>query len=323
MWSVSLFWSVAADIFDSESAKRLFGPIAAAGTVGAIASSLLASQMSGRLGVVGLWIAAAIVLQIGLLMGLRLESTANQLVVRRFAQLRENSGFNWTGGLDGVLREVLGPIVKDLFTSPYLLGITVYICLIALGGTTVYSLLNYEVGLSFKESADRVSFFAGLNLGVQLVTVVLQSLLSASLLRTWGVGRTLMLLPLAYLSIFALLGWRLNLTMVSAGFVLASSLAYGLTVPARELLFTVVDKSAKYRTKAVIDTVLFRSFDFLASLGVELSLKQQYLFGYLLGLVAISSAWCGLGYWLGKEQQKKAAELEAVAESRESKSDQN
>jgi len=68
---------------------------------------------------------------------------------------------------------------------------------------------------------------------------------------------------------------------------------------------------------------LFRSFDFLASLGVELSLKQQYLFGYLLGLVAISSAWCGLGYWLGKKQQKKAAELEAVAESRESKSDQN
>jgi len=62
MWSVSLFWSVAADIFDSESAKRVFGPIAAAGTVGAIASSLLASQMSGRLGVVGLWIAAAIVL---------------------------------------------------------------------------------------------------------------------------------------------------------------------------------------------------------------------------------------------------------------------
>ena len=321
MWSVSLFWSVAADIFDSESAKRLFGPIAAAGTVGAIASSLLASQLSGRLGVVGLWIAAAIVLQVGLLLGLQLEKIANQLLIQRFAQAKEKAGFDWTGGLDGVLRELLWPIVKDLFTSPYLLGITVYICLIALGGTTVYSLLNYEVGLSFKESADRVSFFAGLNLGVQLVTVLLQSLLSASLLRSWGVGRTLMLLPLAYLLIFALLGWQLNLTMVAGGFVLASSLAYGLTVPARELLFTVVDKSAKYRTKTVIDTVLFRTFDYLASLGVELSLKQQYLFGYLLGLVAISSAWCSLGFWLGKKQQKKAADLESAAETQDSTSD--
>ena len=302
MWSVSLFWSVAADIFDSESAKRLFGPIAAAGTVGAIASSLLASQLSGRLGVVGLWIAAAIVLQVGLLLGLQLEKTANQSLIQRFAQAKEKAGFDWTGGLDGVLRELLWPIVKDLFTS-------------------LYSLLNYEVGLSFKESADRVSFFAGLNLGVQLVTVLLQSLLSASLLRSWGVGRTLMLLPLAYLLIFALLGWQLNLTMVAGGFVLASSLAYGLTVPARELLFTVVDKSAKYRTKTVIDTVLFRTFDYLASLGVELSLKQQYLFGYLLGLVAISSAWCSLGFWLGKKQQKKAADLESAAVMQDSTSD--
>ena len=255
------------------------------------------------------------------MLGLQLEKTANQSLIQRFAQAKEKAGFDWTGGLDGVLRELLWPIVKDLFTSPYLLGITVYICLIALGGTTVYSLLNYEVGLSFKESADRVSFFAGLNLGVQLVTVLLQSLLSASLLRSWGVGRTLMLLPLAYLLIFALLGWQLNLTMVAGGFVLASSLAYGLTVPARELLFTVVDKSAKYRTKTVIDTVLFRTFDYLASLGVELSLKQQYLFGYLLGLVAISSAWCSLGFWLGKKQQKKAADLESAAVMQDSTSD--
>ena len=74
-----------------------------------------------------------------------------------------------------------------------------------------------------------------------------------------------MLLPLAYVLIFGLFGWRLNLTLVTGAFILASSLAYGLTVPARELLFTVVDKSAKYRTKAVIDTVLFRSFDPLAA----------------------------------------------------------
>jgi AAA family ATP:ADP antiporter len=308
MWSVSLFWSVAADIFQSEAAKRLFGPIAAAGTTGAIASSLMASQLSGKLGVVGLWIAAAAVLQLAVLLGVKLEARATQLALVKIGVGRREAVGPPAGGWSGVLQEVLWPIVRDLYRSPYLLGTTAYICLVALAGTTVYSLLNQQVGLAITKPPERVAFFASVNLAVQLLTVVLQGVLSARLLSWWGVGRTLMLLPLAYVLIFGLFGWRLNLTLVTGAFILASSLAYGLTVPARELLFTVVDKSAKYRTKAVIDTVLFRSFDWLASVGIEQALKQQWLVGYLLGLVAVGVGWCGLGGWLGQRQQQQAEE---------------
>lgn len=306
MWSVSLFWSVAADIFPSETAKRLFGPISAAGTVGAIGASLLASQLSGRIGVVGLWLAAGMILQISVLLGVRLESQATRLVQPAARSRGNAAAVSWTGDWRGILRELLWPIVRDLLTSPYLSGTTIYICLIALAGTTVYSLVNQQVGLAISEPAERVSFFASANLAVQLVTVVLQSQLSARLLSQWGVGRTLMILPLTYALFFLLLGWRLNLTLVTVAFVSVSSLAYGLTVPARELLFTVVDQSAKYRTKAVIDTVLFRSFDWLASMGVDLALKQQWIAGYLLGLVAVGAGWSSLGAWLGRKQQALA-----------------
>ncbi|MFN6207975.1 MAG: MFS transporter [Planctomycetota bacterium] len=309
MWSVSLFWSVAADVFSSESAKRLFGLIAAAGTTGAIASSLLASQLSGRVGGVGLWIAAGLLLQLGVLLGLKLESKATALDPARTFRTRAEQGSVSNRSWSGVLEEVVWPIVRDLFRSAYLLGTTAYICLIALAGTTVYSLLNQQVGLAITEPTERVAFFAGCNLAVQLLTLVLQSLLSARLLSRWGVGRTLMLLPLTYGLIFALLGWQLNLALVAAAFIAASTLAYGLTVPARELLFTVVDKSAKYRTKAMIDTVLFRCFDWLASVGVEMAIKQQWLVGYLVALAAIATGWCGLGRWLGQKQQQRAALL--------------
>lgn len=311
MWSVSLFWSVAADVFSSDVAKRLFGPIAAAGTTGAIASSLIASQLAGRIGVVGLWVAAGLVLQLAVYLGSRLESRATSLASPKSTAGKDDSGTAKNGGWSGMLSEVVWPIARDLFRSPYLLGTTVYVCLIALAGTTVYSLLNQQVGLSIAEPEKRVAFFAGVNLAVQLVTVIFQGVLSAHLLNRWGVGRTLMLLPLAYALIFGLLGWRLNLTLVAGSFIAASSLAYGLTVPARELLFTVVDKSAKYRTKAVIDTVLFRSFDWLASVGVEQALKQQYLVGYLFGLVALGAGWCGLGGWLGRRQQQQAEQQTA------------
>lgn len=321
MWSVSLFWSVAADVFQSDVAKRLFGPIAAAGTTGAIASSLIASQLAERIGVVGLWIAAGLVLQLAVFLGIGLESRATQLASPKFSERKisvkkSEAVATRDGGWSGVLGEVVWPIVRDLFRSTYLLGTTAYICLIALAGTTVYSLLNQQVGLSIAEPAKRVAFFAGVNLAVQVVTVVFQGVLSAHLLNRWGVGRTLMLLPLAYALIFGLLGWRLNLPLVAGCFIVASSLAYGLTVPARELLFTVVGKSAKYRTKAVIDTVLFRSFDWLASLGVELALKQQWLTGYLFGLVAVGAGWCSLGSWLGWRQQQQA-EQQAGEESAE------
>lgn len=306
MWSVSLFWSVAADVFSSESAKRLFGPIAAAGTTGAIGASLLASQFSGRLGVVGLWVAAACVLQLSVWLGASLEKQATQLAGVRTIRSKQELGLAWTGGWHRALREVVWPMFRELFSSRYLLGITIYICLVALSATTVYSLLNQQVGLQIAESGDRVSFFAGVNLAIQLITVVLQSLFSARVLKHWGVGMTLTLLPLAYVAIFATLGSGLNLVVVTGSFILASSLAYGLTVPARELLFTVVGKSAKYRTKTLIDTVLFRSFDWVASAGVELALKQQWLVGYLVGLFVLSSGWSGLGYWLGSQQQRWA-----------------
>jgi AAA family ATP:ADP antiporter len=258
--------------------------------------------------VVGLWIAAAAVLQLAVLLGVKLEARATQLALVKIGVGRREAVGPPAGGWSGVLQEVLWPIVRDLYRSPYLLGTTAYICLVALAGTTVYSLLNQQVGLAITKPPERVAFFASVNLAVQLLTVVLQGVLSARLLSWWGVGRTLMLLPLAYVLIFGLFGWRLNLTLVTGAFILASSLAYGLTVPARELLFTVVDKSAKYRTKAVIDTVLFRSFDWLASVGIEQALKQQWLVGYLLGLVAVGVGWCGLGGWLGQRQQQQAEE---------------
>lgn len=315
MWSVSLFWSIAADVFDSEAGKRLFGPIAAAGTTGAIASSLLANQFSGRLGVVGLWVMAGLVLQAAVGLGIWLERAAGVSGPQTSSGEGIPPGKFSPGNSSSLLQEIVWPIFRDLWQSPYLLGTTVYICLIALGGTTVYSLLNQQVGLGIEEPEKRVAFFAGANLAIQLITVGLQSVVSARLLKSWGVGRTLMLLPLAYALIFGMLAWRLNLNLVTGGFVVASSLAYGVTVPARELLFTVVGKSAKYRTKAFIDTVLFRSTDWLASTGVELAIKQQWLWSYLLGLVVIASTWSGLGYWLGRRQQVRAAEQRELSES--------
>jgi AAA family ATP:ADP antiporter len=78
--------------------------------------------------------------------------------------------------------------------------------------------------------------------------------------------------------------------------------------PARETLFTVLSRTDKYKSKAFIDTFLYRGGDVIGA-QVEGLLKSLGL-----GLVALSSlvipmciGWTLLGHWLGRRQIAKAA----------------
>ncbi len=66
LYAVSVFWSVMTDIIDAEHAKRTFGQIAAGGTIGAIAGSVAASELSERVATHSLLLIPAVTLELGL-----------------------------------------------------------------------------------------------------------------------------------------------------------------------------------------------------------------------------------------------------------------
>ena len=80
--------------------------------------------------------------------------------------------------------------------------------------------------------------------------------------------------------------------------------------PARETLFTVLPREDKYKAKAFIDTFVYRGGDVV---GAQL----EGLLGRLgMGLAALASVavplallWAGLALWLGRTQQRMAAQL--------------
>jgi ATP:ADP antiporter, AAA family len=79
--------------------------------------------------------------------------------------------------------------------------------------------------------------------------------------------------------------------------------------PARETLFTVVSREDKYKSKAFIDTFVYRGGDVL---GAQ---TNGLLARFGMGLVALASLavplailWGALGIWLGRAQQRHAAE---------------
>ena len=59
--------------------------------------------------------------------------------------------------------------------------------------------------------------------------------------------------------------YALGLVLFAAVQVAQRSLNYGVLGPAKEMLFTVVDRETKYKSKNFIDTVVYRGSDVTAS----------------------------------------------------------
>ena len=113
--------------------------------------------------------------------------------------------------------------------------------------------------------------------------------------------RTAILPPILLAAGFVLLGSSLGLVLFAAVQVAQRALNYGLLGPVKEMLFTVVDRETKYKSKNFIDTVVYRGSDVTASW----LFKGMMSAGLSIGQVAwiylpVLGVW-GIGAWhLGK-----------------------
>ncbi len=117
---------------------------------------------------------------------------------------------------------------------------------------------------SFGSAAERTRFFALLDLAVNTLTVLTQVLITSRLLTRLGVAGSLALVPLLSALGFALLALTPVLAALAAFQVLRRAGDYAITRPAREMLYTVVDREAKYKAKNALDTLVYRGGDALA-----------------------------------------------------------
>jgi AAA family ATP:ADP antiporter len=108
------------------------------------------------------------------------------------------------------------------------------------------------------------------------------------------------------------LGSSLGLVLFAAVQVAQRALNYGLLGPVKEMLFTVVDREAKYKSKNFIDTVVYRGSDVTASW----IFKGLMMAGLSIGQVAwvylpVMVIW-GIGAWyLGKTYMHLKGQLDS------------
>jgi AAA family ATP:ADP antiporter len=299
LFAVSVFWSFMADLWGSDSGKRLFGFIAAGGSAGALLGPSMTVALAVPLGPVNLLIVAAVFLELAVLCAWKLEATAPQRTLAGQAAETAPIGGGWLAGLAMVLR------------SSYLAGIALWVTLLSLAGTFLYFQQASIVAAASDDPAVRTRIFATIDLAIGILTILVQFFATGRLIARFGVGAAAAALPLVFAIGFAVLAFSPVLALVIAFQAVQRATNFGLSNPAREILFTVVEREEKYKAKNVIDIVVFRGadaatgwlFSAMRGIGMELSAIS-------LATVPVAGLWLFLALGLGRAQERRAARPE-------------
>jgi AAA family ATP:ADP antiporter len=294
LFVVSVFWAFLADAFDNDQARRLFGFIAAGGTLGGIAGSTLTASLVTHTGSAVLLLVSAALLELAVFSMRRLSKI--------FAGLRERRS---TRGQDVPVGGSVLAGLSHSVKSPYLLNISLYMLLLAVLSTYLYFQQAEIVRQNFTDRALRTAFFANVDLAVNVLTLAIQLFLTGRILKALGVAITLTLLPALSAAGFLLLGVAPGLWAIVAVQVLRRAGNFAVAAPTREILFTVTSREDKYKAKSFIDTFVYRAGDQIGAWSYAwMGLLGMGVAGIGFAAVPISIVWLLNGLWLGRRQEQ-------------------
>ena len=296
LFHVSVFWSFMADLFTKEQSKRLFAFIAAGMSAGAAAGPLVASLIVSDIGTDNLLLVAATMLLLPLpivfyLQKLKATDLHNEDVTADLSAAK--IGGNPLAGF------------RDFVTNPYLLAIGAFLLLYTSIGSFVYF---EQVDLLRDYTREqRTEILASLAAVVNILTFGLGIFATSRIVSKLGMAATLALVPVFICAGLLILAFAPILTVLLALQVARQAGNYGITRPAREMLYTGVDRETRFKAKPVIDVVVYRGGDAATSVvfawltdGLGLGVSIMAAIG-----AGIAAIWATAGIYAGRAFSKR------------------
>ena len=270
---VSVFWAKTVNSFQTDDSKKYFGIISAFGSAGA----WLGSQ-SVLLFLADLPVVAMLCASVGLMLGIVLSGLLNN--VSSDIIKKENSGF-FTELSEQFIQIKSNKLVRQLLIYAFL-----WTCLAT-------SLYFFSLEIINKYSTDVVEQRKIFSLADSIVTPIsffTQLFLTRFFLENRFFGIKFVLIAYGVLfsiAFLAISGYMSNILLSSSGVILFIILSavmrpfeYAINKPARESVYTTLEKSEKYKSTVFIDTFTNRFgdasggllFNTLIVLGLSLSL---------------------------------------------------
>jgi AAA family ATP:ADP antiporter len=246
VFSVAVFWSFMADVFSNADARRYYGYIGAAGTVGAFTGPILTRTLAVEIGLANLMLVSAAFLSVCVVCIWRLRHWALQREAEIGRDNESAMGGDVLAGLKLIAKE---PLLRWLAIMVFL-GVGI--------GQLLYNQQSEIARTSFSTAEERTAYFATIDIAVNALTLLVQLFATRWLLSRYGLGIVL-LIPMAILLLgFAALTASPLPILVGVVQVVTRSNEFSLLKPGRETIYTRVDREWRYKAGAAIDTAFFR-----------------------------------------------------------------
>ena len=294
LFHISVFWSFTSDIYSRVQAKRLFGLFGAGASIGAIVGPALTVSLVERVGVYNLLLLAASLLVLLLPMIFFLE---------RSRVTADGQGQPQSDPLASIGGNLLGGF-RDFLSHRFLLGIGLFILLYTLMSTFVY--FELKNAMAEYDRAARSQYWGIMDLAVNSLAIFTALFATGRLATRCGLAVTLALVP-----VIMVFGWLAvaaapGLLVLIGLQIVRRAGNYAITKPGREMLFTGVSRDTRYKTKPVIDIVVYRGGDVVAG-WTYTALAQGIGLGLgaiALAAAAIAVAWALVGVFLGNRHDR-------------------
>jgi len=298
LFIISVFWSFMADIFSNSQAKRLYGFIAAGGTIGAISGPVITIFMVQFTSPTNLLVLSACLLMGAIICVKKLNHWQLSLKKNK-DKPAEHSKINLPMGGNPFAG------IKLVATSPYLMGICLFMLLYTTLSTFLYLQQAEIIKTNISNPAERTAIFAGMDFAVNTLTILIQVFFTGRIINFFGLGKTLIVVPIALAIGLFILGLSPILPVLIVVQVLRRAGNYAIMKPAREILYVSLGKEEKYKAKNFIDTTIYRGGDavsawFFGGLrAVGLGLAGIAFIGVPIALI-----WAWVSFRLGNENEK-------------------
>jgi hypothetical protein len=258
------FWLLASEGFDPRTAKRRFGQIAGAGTLGGLCGALISERAAGTVGVPAMLLILAAFQAIAALLVTRLA----RIIVRREANPAASSPASTAPQSARAHRSGLQVIAE----APHLRRIVALVVFGTTGAALVEYLFKAKAVETFGPGDHLLRFFAIYYAATSLLTFVIQVLSSRSVLQRFGVALTTSAPSIALLA-----GGVATLVVPGLGGVLVARAGEAIFRGSwfragYELLFTPLPPGEKRAAKSVIDVAFDRLGDAFGGALVRLAI---------------------------------------------------
>ncbi|MBK8003812.1 MAG: MFS transporter [Gemmatimonadetes bacterium] len=255
LFTTTVFWSLMVDLFGDGAGRRLFGVIAAGGSLGAILGSAVTAGLVESLGQRPLLLVSAGLLGLAVVCAHHLAATGG---AGRGPSPEAGTADPAAGVEPAVVGGNLWAGVGHVLRSRYLTILACFLVFFTIGSSFLYIQQAAIVEAAITDRAARTAFFARVDLAVNVMAIVGQAWLTARLVRWLGVTWALAVVPL--LSVAGFLALAVTPTLWTLVVVQATRRAanFAAARPVRELLYTAVSREDKYKAKGFIDTFVYR-----------------------------------------------------------------